>query len=97
MGTPLLAVASLAVDVLVRAIAGNDGVKGFGAVFALEALAMPHLQQNINTFLRKVERLRQILDQSIELFCAKNKDNFYGSQKIKIICKMPKKYKNHTK
>lgn len=51
VGTPLLAVASLAVDVLVRAIAGNDGVESLGAVFALEALAMPHLQQNTKKLL----------------------------------------------
>lgn len=53
MGTPLLAVAGLAVDVLVRAIAGNDGVEGLVAVFALEALAMPHLQQNIKNIPQK--------------------------------------------
>lgn len=41
MRTPLLAVASLAVDVLVRAITSDDRVQGLVAVFALEALAMP--------------------------------------------------------
>lgn len=41
MGSPLLAVAGLAVHVVVRAVAGDDRIEGLGAVAAFEALAMP--------------------------------------------------------
>lgn len=41
VGSPLLAVAGLAVDVPVRAVAGYDRVEGLGAVPALEALPVP--------------------------------------------------------
>lgn len=41
MRSPLLAVTGLAVDIGVRAIARDDGIQSFRAVFALETLAMP--------------------------------------------------------
>lgn len=41
MGSPLLAVTGLTVDVRVWAVAGNDGVEGLCAIAAFEALAMP--------------------------------------------------------
>lgn len=41
MGSPSLAVAGLAVDVLVRPVAGNYRVEGLGAVVTLEALPVP--------------------------------------------------------
>lgn len=41
MRTPVLAVARLAVDILVGAIACDDRVQRLGAVLALEAFAMP--------------------------------------------------------
>lgn len=41
MWSPFLAVAGLAVDFAVGTVAGNDRVQSFGAVAALEALAMP--------------------------------------------------------
>lgn len=39
--SPLLAVARLAVDLIVRAVARDDGVESLGAVPALEALPVP--------------------------------------------------------
>lgn len=41
MGSPLLAIASLAVDLIVRTIARDNGVQSFGAVPTLEALPVP--------------------------------------------------------
>lgn len=41
MRSPLFAVAGLAVNILVRTVARDDRVQSLGAVFALEALAMP--------------------------------------------------------
>jgi len=41
MGSPLFAIASFAVYLIVRTIARNYGVQGFGAVPALEALPVP--------------------------------------------------------
>lgn len=41
MRSPFLSIAGLAVDVPVRAVAGDDGVQGLGAVVALETLPVP--------------------------------------------------------
>lgn len=41
MWAPLLAIAGLAVDILIGAIASDDRIESLGAVLALETLAMP--------------------------------------------------------
>lgn len=41
MWSPVLAVAGLAVDIIIRTIASDDRVQRLGAVMALVALAMP--------------------------------------------------------
>ena len=41
MGTPLLAVAGLAVDLLIGTITSDDRVESLRTVVALEAFAMP--------------------------------------------------------
>lgn len=56
MRAPFLAVTRLAIHILVGTIAGNDRIQGFGAVFALEAFAMPFLnkQSSIELKIRTV-------------------------------------------
>lgn len=50
MGSPLLAIASLAVDLIVRTIARDNGVQSFGAVPTLEALSVPAPSLGENLF-----------------------------------------------
>jgi hypothetical protein len=41
VGAPLFAVAGLTIDIAVGSVASDDGVKGLGAVLALETFTMP--------------------------------------------------------